>query len=165
VVKPAYEGSSVGLTIVQAPSELAAALALARRHQGPPLIEAFLPGAELTVAILGERALGACEIRPKSGLYDYEAKYLRNDTQYLVPPSVAPAIVEAACALALRTHQALGCRGYSRVDLRLDAGGAPYVLEVNTLPGMTKTSLIPKIASAAGLDYPSLCEAILATAA
>ncbi|MBK9071994.1 MAG: D-alanine--D-alanine ligase [Myxococcales bacterium] len=164
VVKPAYEGSSVGLTIVQSPTELRPAIALARRHQGPPLIEAFLPGAELTVAILGERALGSCEIRPATGLYDYEAKYQRSDTQYLVPPEVAPAIVAAASAIALRTHQALGCTGYSRVDLRLDAAGAPFVLEVNTLPGMTKTSLIPKIAKAAGMDYPSLCEAILATA-
>lgn len=164
VVKPAYEGSSVGLTIVPEPAQLAAAIALARRHQGPPLVEAFLGGAELTVAILGGRALGTCEIRPASGLYDYEAKYQRNDTKYLVPPEVAPGIVRDAEAIALRTHQALGCSGYSRVDLRLDAAGKPHVLEVNTLPGMTKTSLIPKIAKAAGVDYATLCEHILATA-
>lgn len=164
VVKPAYEGSSVGLTIVEKAEQLRDALVLATRHQGPPLIEAFLPGAELTVAILGDRALGACEIRPATGLYDYEAKYLRGDTQYLVPPSVAPDMVAAASEIALRTHRALGCTGYSRVDLRLDAAGNPFVLEVNTLPGMTKTSLIPKIAKAAGMDYPTLCEEILATA-
>jgi D-alanine-D-alanine ligase len=102
------------------------------------------------------------EIRPATEFYDYEAKYLRDDTQYLVPPDLDPAWVQAGETLAWRAHQVLGCEGYSRIDLMVDRGsGQAYVIEANTLPGMTSHSLLPKIAAGAGLGYGQLCAAIL----
>jgi len=102
------------------------------------------------------------EIRPATEFYDYEAKYLRDDTQYLVPPEVDAASVAAGEELALRTHDLLGCRGYSRIDLMIDKGsGQPYVIEADTLPGMTSHSLLPKVAAGAGISYAELCERIL----
>ena len=164
VVKPALEGSSVGVSIVRDRRELPAALELARRHRGPTLIEAYVPGAEVCVGVLDEEVLGSIEIRPATGFYDYDAKYKRNDTQYLVPAPLPGATLQRVEAAALAAHRALGCSGYSRVDLRVDESGAPFLLEVNTLPGMTSHSLIPKIAAHRGITYADLCERILSLA-
>ncbi|HTM19834.1 MAG TPA: D-alanine--D-alanine ligase [Kofleriaceae bacterium] len=164
VVKPANEGSSVGVSIVRAAADLPAALELARRHQGPTLVEEFIAGAELCTGILGEQVLASCEIRPAVDFYDYDAKYVRDDTQYLVPPPLDAAVLAEVEKLALAAHRALGCTGYSRVDFRLRADGVPFLLEVNTLPGMTSHSLIPKCAAHVGIDYATLCERILGSA-
>jgi D-alanine-D-alanine ligase len=164
VVKPADEGSSVGVSVVDDRAQIADAVALARRHHGPVLVEDYIAGTEVFVGIVDGEVLGSVEVRPATRFYDYEAKYLRNDTQYLLPPEV-PAEVLAACeAHALAAYKALGCTGHSRPDLRIDRAGNAYVLEVNTLPGMTATSLLPKIAKRAGVSYPTLCERILASA-
>jgi D-alanine-D-alanine ligase len=164
VVKPAFEGSSVGVSVVEDRAGLAAAVALARRHHGPVLVEDYIPGTEIFVGILDGVVLGSVEVRPKTRFYDYEAKYKRNDTTYLIPPEVAADVVARTEALALAAYNALGCSGHARPDVRVSPTGEPFVLEVNTLPGMTKTSLLPKIAKAAGIDYPLLCEKILASA-
>jgi D-alanine-D-alanine ligase len=164
VVKPADEGSSVGVTIVDGPDQLAAAVALARTFHGPVLVEDYIAGTEIFVGILDGAVLGSVEVRPATRFYDYEAKYLRNDTQYLLPPELAPDMLARAEAHALAAYHALGCAGHSRPDLRIDADGDAWVLEVNTLPGMTATSLLPKIARRAGMSYAQLCERILASA-
>lgn len=164
VVKPALEGSSVGVSIVRERGELAGALALARRHRGPTLVEAYVAGAEVCVGILDDQVLGTIEIRPATGFYDYDAKYKRDDTQYLMPAPLPAATLERVEAAGLAAHRALGCSGYSRVDLRIDEAGAPFLLEVNTLPGMTSHSLIPKIAAYRGIGYGELCERVLSLA-
>jgi D-alanine-D-alanine ligase len=164
VVKPANEGSSVGVTIVRERAQLGDAVALARAHHGPTLIERYIAGAELCVGVLADAVLGSIEIRPKQGFYDYAAKYQRDDTEYLVPPEI-PADALSACEdVGLRAYRALGCSGYGRIDVRVDEAGIAYVLEVNTLPGMTSHSLLPKIAAHRGVDYAALCERILALA-
>lgn len=165
VTKPSREGSSVGVTIVRAPAQLPAALAEARRFHGETLIERYVPGREINVGVLDGEALGSVEIRPAKDFYDYEAKYLRSDTQYLCPAPVEPAVEQALRDAALRAYRAIGCAGHARVDFIVDAAGTPCCLEVNTLPGMTGTSLLPKIARAAGIDYAELVVRILRTAA
>lgn len=164
VVKPANEGSSVGVSIVEDRAQLAAAVALARTFHGQVIVEDYITGTEVFVGILDGRVLGSVEVRPATRFYDYEAKYKRTDTQYLIPPQIDRAIAQRAEQLALAAYTALGCSGHARPDLRISTSGDAYVLEVNTLPGMTKTSLLPKIARAAGMDYATLCEQILASA-
>ena len=164
VVKPSREGSTVGVTIVLRPEQLAAALELAAGCHGEILIEEFIPGREVSVAVLDDAVLGTVEIRPKSGFYDYSAKYQSGDTEYLVPPSFGREIDDPCQAAALAAYQSLGCKGHARVDARIDPDGRPFILEVNTLPGMTGTSLLPKIAAHQGMDYGTLCERILASA-
>lgn len=163
-VKPSMEGSSVGVSIVFEAGQLDAAISLARLHHGPTLVEDYIAGAEVCVGILGDEVLGSVEVRPAAGFYDYQAKYKRDDTQYLVPPPMERSVLEPIEDAALAAHRALGCSGYSRVDLRVSERGQPFVLEVNTLPGMTSHSLIPKIAAYRGLGYAELCERILALA-
>jgi D-alanine-D-alanine ligase len=164
VVKPADEGSSVGVSIVEEESQIADAVALARRYHGPVLVEEYIAGTEVFVGILDGRVLGSVEVRPTTKFYDYDAKYKRNDTTYLLPPEI-PADVLARCEqYALEAYLSLGCSGHSRPDLRIRPDGAAFVLEVNTLPGMTRTSLLPKIAAKAGMSYAELCERILASA-
>lgn len=164
VVKPAHEGSSVGVSIVEARADLPRAVADARRFHGPVIVEDYIAGTEVFVGILDGRVLGSVEVRPATKFYDYEAKYKRTDTKYLLPPELPREIVARCEEHALAAYRALGCTGHARPDLRIATDGAAYVLEVNTLPGMTKTSLLPKIARAAGLDYATLCEQILASA-
>lgn len=164
VVKPSREGSTVGITIVKRMEDLDAAVALARRCHGETLFERFIAGRELSVGILGDAVLGTVEIRTKAAYYDYEAKYQRSDNEYLVPAPLDPKVDDEVRTAALRAHRALGCEGYGRVDVRLDESGRPWVLEANTLPGMTATSLLPKIAKHAGIDYATLCERILQSA-
>ncbi len=165
VIKPGNEGSSVGVTIVGDKSAIAAAIDLARGFHGPVLIEEYIAGAELQVGILGQEILGSIEVRPAVEFYDYQAKYKRDDTGYIIPPQLDSSLVEHSETLSLAAYQALGCTGYGRVDMRIDMPeGRPYLLEVNTLPGMTSHSLLPKIAAHAGLSYPDLCEHILTSA-
>lgn len=165
VVKPADEGSSVGVTIVEDRSQIAGAVTAARAFHGPVLVEDYIDGTEIFVGILDGRVLGSVEVRPATRFYNYEAKYSRTDTQYLIPPELPRDVLERAEAHALAAYTALGCSGHARPDLRISRNGEGFVLEVNTLPGMTPTSLLPKIARAAGIDYATLCEQILATAA
>jgi D-alanine-D-alanine ligase len=164
VVKPANEGSSVGVSIVDTRDQIAAAVATARQFHGQVIVEDYIAGTEVFVGILNGRVLGSVEVRPRTRFYDYEAKYKRTDTTYLIPPELPARVIERSHELALAAYQALGCTGHARPDLRISAAGEVFVLEVNTLPGMTKTSLLPKIAKSIGMDYPTLCEDILETA-
>jgi D-alanine-D-alanine ligase len=164
VVKPAHEGSSVGVSIVEARDDLPRAVAEARRFHGQVIVEDYIAGTEVFVGILDGAVLGSVEVRPATKFYDYEAKYKRSDTTYLLPPELPGEILSRVEQHALAAYHALGCTGHARPDLRIATDGSPYVLEVNTLPGMTKTSLLPKIARAAGIDYATLCERILASA-
>jgi D-alanine-D-alanine ligase len=165
VVKPANEGSSVGVSVVFDRADLPAALELAGQHRGPVLVEEYISGSEIFVGVLDRGTLGTIEVRPAKGFYDYEAKYQRDDTEYLIPAEVSAAQSESLQTLALAAHRALGCSSYSRVDVRVRENGEAFVLEVNTLPGMTGQSLMPKLAKHAGLSYPELCERILLLAA
>lgn len=165
VVKPAREGSSVGISIVSGERELAAAVEEAGCFDGEVLVERYIAGQEVSVAVLGGRALGAVEIAPKADFYDYGAKYTRGASDYFLPPRLSPERYRGVLTVAARASTALGCRGATRVDLIVSETGNEYVLEVNTVPGMTPTSLLPKIAAAAGLDFGELCEAQLIAAA
>lgn len=160
IVKPASQGSSVGLTVVEAPAQLDEAVRLAARFDQEVMIERFARGRELTVSVLGEQALPPIEIRPKKGLYDYESKYTPGMTEYLCPAPVEEEIVAQIQAYALRAFRVLKLKGYARIDFIL-ARERLYCLEANTLPGMTATSLLPKAAKAAGLSFADLCERII----
>ncbi len=164
VVKPANEGSSVGVSIVEDASELAPAVAAARTFHGPVIVEDYIAGTEVFVGILNGVVLGSVEVRPATKFYDYEAKYKRTDTKYLIPPELSPDVIARCERLGLAAYTALGCSGHARPDLRITVSGEAFVLEVNTLPGMTATSLLPKIAKSVGMDYGTLCEEILASA-
>lgn len=160
VVKPACSGSSCGLSVVREASELAPALREAWRFSGEALVERFVRGKEITVGILGDRVLGSCEIVPPREVFDYQGKY-QGGSRYHLPARVSPTRLCNLESLALAAHRALGCRGYSRVDLIASDEVNDFVLEVNTLPGLTHTSLLPKIAKAAGMSFDALVEAVL----
>ena len=160
VLKPTHEGSSVGVYIVRegenAPPPTEAEWPFGR----DVLAEKFIPGREITVAVMGDKAIGALEIRPRGAFYDYTAKYAPGGSDHIVPAPIPKAAYEAALDYALRAHRALGCRGVTRADLRYD-DSAPgrsdmYLLEINTQPGMTPTSLVPEIAAYAGYTFPAL---------
>lgn len=165
VVKPSHEGSSVGISIVSEQAQLAPALALAGRQHGSILLEEYVRGREIQVAVLDGHVLGDVEIRPAAGFYDYAAKYERSDTQYQAPAQLSPAERQLVAGMARRAHQALGCASITRTDLILTDRGRAVCLEVDTLPGLTERSLVPMIAQAQGLSFPALCERILDTAA
>jgi D-alanine-D-alanine ligase len=156
VVKPNAEGSTVGLTIVTDPGDLPGALELAARYGTEVLIEQFIPGRELTVAVLGDQALPIVEIRPHGGHYDYESKYTAGQSEYFCPADLPEPLAARIRELGLRAARVLGCRGVSRTDVRLSPQNEPYFLEVNTIPGMTPTSLVPMAAKAAGMSYDEL---------
>ncbi len=158
VVKPAASGSAVGLSIVPDPSKLEPALKMLADLHADALIEPYIAGRELTVTILGEEALPPIEIRPHGGIYDYLSKYTQGHTEYLCPAPLAEELTRSVQELALRAHRALGCRHYSRVDFRLREDGELFCLEVNTIPGMTSTSLVPKAAAALGLSFEDLVD-------
>ncbi len=160
VVKPATEGSSVGVTVVREARQLVAAVRTALAYGGRALLERFVKGRELTVGILGGRRLPVIEMRPKREFFDYEAKYQDDRTEYIVDPPLTPGERRAVQEAAWAAHETLGCRGMSRVDVILGEDG-PQVLEVNTIPGLTERSLLPKAARAAGIDFPALCAEIL----
>lgn len=164
IVKPRSEGSSVGLALAKNMSELREAVGSALEHDRFALIERFVKATEVHVGILNGKVLGSIEVVPKSGLYDYEAKYTAGATEYILPPRLPSTRLKGIMNLAERAAKALGCTGACRVDLLVTEGENEYVLEVNTLPGMTPTSLLPKIAAHAGIQYGTLCDAILETA-
>lgn len=162
IVKPACEGSSVGVSRVFNDADLDAAVDLAARYPGELLVEQLIEGQELTVGILGDQALPSIRIVPAGEYYDYHAKYVSDDTQYLCPGLEGEAEAEIR-ALAYAAFQAVGCSGWSRVDVMRDKAGRFYLLEVNTAPGMTSHSLVPKAAREIGIDFETLCWRILET--
>lgn len=163
VVKPACGGSSVGLSLVNDAETLTSAVAEACRYGGEALVERYVRGREVTVGILGGEVLGSCEISyPREG-FDFEAKY-KGGARYHLPPRLSPTRLANVEHLALAAWEALGCRGYGRVDLICSDEDNDVVLEVNTLPGLTPMSLLPKIAAQKGITFPQLCERILALA-
>jgi D-alanine-D-alanine ligase len=160
VVKPSKQGSTVGLSVVKDPLDYDAAVELAGRYDDEVMVEAFVPGRELTVGVLEHRALGVGEIIPRHEVFDYECKYTPGMSEEIFPADL-PAAVAAECGrLGLRAHEALKLGGYSRVDFRLTPAGELVCLEVNTLPGMTSTSLMPQSAAVVGIPFPELCERI-----
>jgi D-alanine-D-alanine ligase len=158
VLKPVRQGSSVGLQFVTETGQWETALAGALRHDTEVLVEEQIIGRETTVGILAGAALPLVEVRPKAGGYDYQNKYTPGATEYFCPAEFDPATTRRIQAAALGAFQAVGGRDYARVDVMVRANGEPVVLEVNTLPGMTATSLLPKAAAVIGLDYPRLCQ-------
>jgi D-alanine-D-alanine ligase len=162
VVKPAHEGSSVGVSRVRSPAELSAAIERAAHHDAEILVERLIEGDELTVAILDGEVLPSIRIVPAGEYYDWHAKYVAEDTQYLCPGLDGTAEAELR-AIALAAFQAVGCSGWGRVDVMRDRAGDLWLLEVNTTPGMTSHSLVPKAAAAVGIDFESLCWRILET--
>jgi D-alanine-D-alanine ligase len=161
MVKPANEGSSIGMTKVKTASALAEAYALAANYDRVVIAEAFIEGVELTAGILGDKPLPLIKLETPREFYDYEAKYQANDTRYLIPCGLPPDAERIVQDEALFAFQALGCRGWGRVDVMLDRSGKPYFLEVNTSPGMTDHSLVPMAARHAGLSFEDLCLRIL----
>jgi D-alanine-D-alanine ligase len=167
VVKPSTQGSSIGVVIVDEAEALAGALDEAFKYDHNVVIEEFISGKELTAAVMNTdqlRALPVIEIVPHSGRYDYQSKYTKGATEYIVPARLDEATTKAVQTEALAAYNLFGCCGVSRVDVMLDKNNKPYVLEVNTIPGMTATSLVPKAAAAAGISFADLCEQILLTA-
>ena len=165
IAKPRGEGSSDGVSRADDLDALEAAISGALVHDDLVLIERFVRGMEVHVGVLDGRAIGAIEVVPKSGVYDYASKYTPGATDYICPPRLGTTRARGVMNLAERAARSLGCTGACRVDLLVTEGENEYVLEVNTLPGMTKTSLLPKIAASAGIEYGALCEAILNGAA
>ncbi len=161
MVKPATEGSSIGMSKVTDGAALESAYQLAARYDATVIAEQFIQGIELTAGILGSDALPLIRLETPREFYDYEAKYLANDTRYIVPCGLPTDAERAIQKEALRAFEVLGCRGWGRVDVMLDAHGKPYFLEVNTSPGMTDHSLVPMAARHAGLSYEALCVRIL----
>ncbi len=170
VVKPVCEGSSVGVEIIRAGDNRRAAVARAWHFGGDPLVEEFIPGRELTVGVMGERALAVTEILADAGtFYDYESKYAAGGSRHIIPAEVHPDVYARALEIALAAHRALGCRGASRCDFRYDdTAGEPgrlVLLEINTQPGLTPTSLLPEQAAHLGIDFPRLCAWMVENAA
>lgn len=161
VVKPCAEGSSVGVSIVKNQDEFGPAMDSAFRYGDDVLIEKFIAGKEIQVGILGEKALGAIEIVPKEAFYNYRAKYEAGMSDHFFPARIPDAVYRRTLEAGLIAHRALGCRGYSRVDFIVNEGGDITILELNTLPGMTATSLLPEIAKGVGISFPDLVEEIL----
>ncbi len=161
MVKPRREGSSIGVSRASNAGELRTAVDEALRHDDGVLVERYIRAREVHVALLGDRVLGAIEVVPRRPFFDYEAKYGKGQCEYFYPARLAPTRYQGVLRLAERAHHALGCTGATRVNLLVTEGENEYVLEVNTLPGLTTTSLLPKIAAGAGLDFPQLCEEIL----
>jgi D-alanine-D-alanine ligase len=160
VVKPVKVGSTVGLTVVDDPGALAAAVALAREFDDEVMLEAFVPGREFTVGVLEDRALAVGEIIPRHAIFDYECKYTPGLTEEVFPARIPPELTATLQELSLRAHRALKLRDFSRVDFRVAPDGEPLCLEANTLPGLTRTSLLPQSAAADGLPFPDLCDRI-----
>ncbi len=165
VVKPSGEGSSVGVHLVKDPAKLAAACADAAAYKGDVIVERYVKGKEIQVAVLDGKALGAIEVVPANEFYDYAAKYTAGTTQYFYPARIAPADRRLVLEAAEIAHRGLRCDGVSRIDFILTEAGKAYILEVNTLPGMTATSLVPKIAAGNGISFPDLCDRLLEGAA
>ncbi len=164
VVKPINQGSTVGISIVRQPRQLAPAIELALKYGATVLVEQYINGRELTVGVVNDRSLPVVEIEAPGGFYDYAAKYTRGASVYKAPAPIPARTSKVLQSLALEVHRRLGCRAATRVDFRLDEDGRPFVLEINTVPGMTETSLLPMAAKVAHLTYEGLVEAILQSA-
>jgi len=165
VVKPRHEGSSIGLSVVRNAGGLERAVRKAFRYDGTIIVEEFIDGREVTVGILGDEALPVIEIVTAGDIYDTHAKYRDTRTRYLVPAPLSARLRARAQRLGLSAHRALGCRDVSRVDMRIDRRGTIFVLEVNSIPGMTERSLLPKAAGARGIGFGKLCVRLLDLAA
>ena len=161
VFKPRYEGSSIGLSIVSSIDKVEEAVSKSFRFGDKTIIEEFIQGREMTVGILNDEALPVVEIVTKEGVYDFEAKYASKETEYISPAKIDQELNLRLQAVAVKAHKALGCRGFSRVDLRVTDDGEGYVLEVNTIPGLTERSLLPMAALAAGIGFSDLCVEML----
>lgn len=163
VVKPNDQGSTVGMTIMREPNldDIESAVREAWKYCETALVEEYIDGRELTVAVVGTEALPIVEIIPDGGFYDYEHKYTKGMSTYVCPAELDDELTSFIQNLAVTAHRACGCAGYSRIDFRLDDEFQPWCLEVNTLPGMTSTSLVPKAAAAAGITFEDLCEKII----
>lgn len=164
VVKPNDEGSTFGLTVVKEPEALEKAVELSFKYSDITLIEQYIPGRELTVGVLDGIVLPPCEIIPKSGIYDYEAKYTKGMSQYITPADLPHEVTEQLQHETLLAYSSLGCRGYARVDFRMTDDFKHYCLELNPLPGMTATSLLPKMAKAMGISYEEVVDKIVKAA-
>jgi len=169
MIKPPHEGSTVGITKVRGYSDMKESYELAARFDSEVLAEQFVTGRELTVALLGTgrgaRALPVIEIVAPDGNYDYEHKYFSDDTQYFCPADLPEELASEVRRVSVAAYRALGCEGWGRADLMLDKENRPWLIEMNTSPGMTSHSLVPKAAQAAGMSYPELCVSILSEAA
>lgn len=161
VVKPVRQGSAVGVSIIDKPAQLSQALRQSFRYDDKTMIEQYIAGIELTVGVLNNRPLPVIRIIPQNKFYDFESKYAPGGSQHLIPAGIPAAAEKKARLLGLAAHQALGCRGATRVDMILDKQGRLFVLEVNTIPGMTGTSLLPDAAKAVGYSFNALVLAIL----
>lgn len=163
VIKPNDQGSTIGITILDSGNldDIHDAIVEASKYSKYVLVEQFIDGREITAGIVGGEALPIIEIVPESGFYDYEHKYSKGKTEYVCPAEISDDITEFTQNVALSVYQAIGCSGFSRVDFRLDEDGQPYCLEINTIPGFTETSLVPKAAAEVGIDFPELCERII----
>ncbi|RKH19575.1 D-alanine--D-alanine ligase [Corallococcus praedator] len=162
VVKPSREGSSVGVHICKTREDYAAAVEDAAKHAGTLLVEQFIKGREVQGGVLDNEALGVIEVKAAREFYDYEAKYKAGSgTQYLFPAPLPPDLYARVNEVSLAAHVALGCSGGSRSDVIVTEAGDVFLLEINTLPGMTASSLLPKIAAGRGIDFPALCERLL----
>ncbi len=161
VVKPANHGSSIGLSIVDSENLLKPAIEEAFRYDERIIIEEYIRGRELTVGVLDETALPVVEIVPKHKFFDFEAKYQAGLTEYIVPARLCPETAERIQQSALSAHKILGCSGCSRTDIIMTEDGTPFVIETNTIPGMTATSLLPKAARVLGIDFTRLCLKLL----
>jgi D-alanine-D-alanine ligase len=161
VVKPVDQGSTIGVSIVKEASGLAPAIALAERYARRLIFERYIPGRELSVAIVGEQVFPVIEIVPEDGFYDYERKYTKGKSSYHCPADIDGALSEQIRKEAFAAYKALGCEGFARVDLRLGDDGAPYFLEINTVPGMTETSLVPMAAAVGGYSFSELVDMIV----
>ena len=164
IVKPSRQGSTVGLSLVERPADLAAAVTLAECYDDEVMVEAFVPGRELTVSVLAGRALAVGEIKPAHELFDYECKYTPGMSEEVFPADVSDRVADEAQRLALAAHDCLGLGGYSRVDFRLTPAGELICLEANTLPGLAPTSLMPQAALASGIEFADLCEELCSLA-
>ena len=161
VVKPAREGSTIGVSVVRKEEELVPALKEAGKYDEEILVEEFMKGKEITVGILEDIPLPIIEIAPKSGFYDYHSKYTKGETEYIIPARIPREKYLYAQEVSLKAFQVLGCSGCARVDLMTDEDANPFVIDVNTMPGMTETSLLPKAAGYAGISFEDLVERIL----
>jgi len=164
VVKPACEGSSVGITIVRDGSEFEPALKVAASYDQQILIERFIPGREMTVGILGRQPLTPIEIRPRNAFFDFQAKYEKGKTDYIIPAEIPEAVAQSLQQAALQAFDLLGCRDFARADFILDDQDRAYFLELNTIPGFTSTSLLPMAARDCGYSFEDLCLTILSFA-
>lgn len=161
VIKPNDQGSTLGLTICNDDSQVENAVTLAEQYSNKILVESYIEGREITVGILGEKILPVLEIIPKNQLYDYECKYTHGMSEYIVPADIPSQIAANIQQQSYNAFKSLGCKAYSRVDLRLSNDMKSYCLEVNTLPGMTSTSLVPKMAKAIGISFEEIIEQII----